>query len=174
MVCHPSRTYLPKELGQEPQNRSPPISPPPNHTPLPLTHDPTKSHIGWVQVGGAWALCVLSLHVCPRSACHSCICRGLEACLHGLLLFFILFCGLFYNSLPTLGAGLPLILGFTFLPPIPCLPSCSAIVSCHSCCNDLILLGPFGLAVYSFPNGLTRPWAFLSMGSCVPFSLGHP
>ena len=27
---------------------------------LPLTHDPTTSHIGWVQAGGAWALRVLS------------------------------------------------------------------------------------------------------------------
>ena len=28
--------------------------------------------------------------------------------------------------------------------------------------------------MYSFPNGLTRPWTFLPMGFCVPFSLGHP
>ena len=113
---------------------SPPISPPPNHTPLPLTHDPTKSHIGWVQAGGAWASRVLSLHVCPRSTCRSCVCRGLEACLHGLLLFFILFCGLFYNSLPTLGAGLPLILGFTFLPA----HSLLAIMFCHSILSFLL------------------------------------
>ena len=33
----------------------------------------------------------------------------------------------------------------------------------------MILSGPFGLAMYSFLNGLTRPWAFLLMGSCVPF-----
>ena len=83
---------------------------------LPLTHNLTNSHIGWVQAGGAWASHMLSLHICPRSACHSCVCRGLEACLHGLLLFFIIFCGLFYNSLHTLRAGLPLILDFTFLP----------------------------------------------------------
>ena len=62
--------------------------------------------------------------------------------------------------------------------PFSCLPSCSAIVSCHSCCNDLTLSGPFGPTVYSFPNGLTQPWAFLPMGSCVPFvfpwaSLAH-
>ena len=36
------------------------------------------------------------------------------------------------------------------------------------------MLSPFGPAVYSFPNGLTRPWVFLPMGSCVPFSLRHP
>ena len=74
------------------------------------------SYIGWVQAGGVWALCVLSLHVCPRFACRSYVYSGLEACLHGLLLFFVLLCGLFYNSLFTLGAGLPLIVGFTFLP----------------------------------------------------------
>ena len=28
--------------------------------------------------------------------------------------------------------------------------------------------------MYCFPNGLTRPWAFLPMGSYVPFSLGQP
>ena len=32
MVYHPSRTYLPKGFGQEPQNRPFPLSPPPNHT----------------------------------------------------------------------------------------------------------------------------------------------
>ena len=49
---------------------------------------------------------------------------------------------------------------------------------CHFCCNDLILPPLFEPAVYSFPNGLTRPWVFLIMGSYVPFvfpwaSLAH-
>ena len=35
--------------------------------------------------------------------------------MHGLPPFFVLLCELFYNSLFTLRAGLPLILGFTFL-----------------------------------------------------------
>ena len=63
IVCHPSKTYLPKGLRQEPQNRSFPLSPPPNHTPLyllPLAHGLTTSYIGWVQAGGAWPLRVLS------------------------------------------------------------------------------------------------------------------
>ena len=127
MVCHPSRTYLPKELGQKPQNRSFPLSPPPNYTPLPLTHDPTTSYIGWVQVGGTWASRVLFLQVCPKSACHLCVCHGLEACLHGLPPFFVLLCGLLYNSLLTLGVELPLILGFTFLPAHFLI----VIMSCH-------------------------------------------
>ena len=58
------------------------------------------------------------------------------------------------------------------------MPSCPTILPCHSCCNNLILPGLFRSAVYSFPNSLTRPWAFLPMGSCVPFvfpwaSLAH-
>ena len=84
------------------------LFPSPHHQIIPLlhlTHDPTKSHIGWVQVGGVWVSRVLSLHICPRSACRSCVYRGLEACLHSLLLFFILFRELFYNPLPTLGLG---------------------------------------------------------------------
>nr|POE79190.1 hypothetical protein CFP56_39914 [Quercus suber] len=47
-----------------------PLSPPPNHALLPLTHDPTMSCIGWVQAGGAWALrmhmseiCLLFMHL---------------------------------------------------------------------------------------------------------------
>ena len=83
--------------------------------------------------------------------------------------FFVLLCGLFYDSLLTLGAGLPLILDFTFLPSHLLI----AIMSCHItlsfCCNDLILPGPFEPAVYSFPNGLTQPCAFLPTGSYVPF-----
>ena len=69
VVCHPSRTYLPKELKQEAQNRSFPLFPPPNHTPsclLPLAYGLTMSYIGWVQAGGAWALRVLPFQICPR------------------------------------------------------------------------------------------------------------
>ena len=69
---------------------------------------------------------------------------------------------------------LRMIINVVIFQPISWLPSCSAILPCHSCYNDLILPGPFGPAMYSFPNGLTRPWAFLPMGSCVPFFLGHP
>ena len=105
------------------------LSPLPTTKPysLPLTHNPTMSHIGWVQAGGVWASRVLSLLVCPKSTYRSCICRGLEACLHGLPPFFILIYGLFYNSLLTLGARLPLILGFTFLPAYFLI----VVMSCH-------------------------------------------
>ena len=69
VVYHPSSTYLPKEDRAGVTNRSFPLSPLPNHTPLyllPLTHGPTMSYIGWVQAGSAWALRVLPFQICPR------------------------------------------------------------------------------------------------------------
>ena len=59
--------------------------------------------------------CPLTTFVWSECTCRSCVYRGLKAFLHGLLLFFILFHRLFHNSLHTLRAGLPLILGFIFL-----------------------------------------------------------
>ena len=44
------------------------------------------SYIGWVQVGGAWALCMLHFRVCPKLVYSSCVCHGLEARLCILLL----------------------------------------------------------------------------------------
>ena len=79
VVCHPNSTLPPKELEQEPQKLVFPLSPPPNHALLPLTHDLTMSCIGWVQVGGAWALRMPLFHVCPKPACCSCVCRGWPA-----------------------------------------------------------------------------------------------
>ena len=81
VIFHPSRTFPPKEPEQEPQNRFP-LSPPLDHTLLPLTHDLTTSCIGWTQAGDVWALHVLYFCVCPKSTCCSCICLGLGAFLH--------------------------------------------------------------------------------------------
>ena len=53
-----------------------PLSPPPNHALLPLTHDLTVSYIGLVQAGEVQALRVPFFHVCPKSTCCSCVCRG--------------------------------------------------------------------------------------------------
>ena len=72
--------------------------------------------IGWVQDGGAWALCVPPFHMCLKSACCSFFCRGLEACLQSLpSVFFDLLCELLFDFPLPLGAGLYLILGLTFL-----------------------------------------------------------
>ena len=61
-----------------------PLSPPPNHTLLPLTHDLTTFCIGWVQASDVQALCVLHFHVYPKSTYYSHVRNGLETCLHNL------------------------------------------------------------------------------------------
>ena len=83
VICHLSRTFFPKELEQEPQNRFSPI---PTARPYPLTSDswPTTSCISWVQASDVWALRVFYFWVCPKLA--RCVCRDLEAHLHILLL----------------------------------------------------------------------------------------
>ena len=92
-----------------------------------LTPDLTMLCIGWVQVGGAWALRVPSFHMCPKSACCQFVCRGLEAYLHSLpSVFFDLLCGLLFDFPLPLGAGLYLILGLTFLSA----HFLSALISC--------------------------------------------
>ena len=59
VVCHPNRTFPPKEPEQEPQNRFFLFSP--HRQTMPSDLWPTTSYIGWVQVGGAWVSCVLHL-----------------------------------------------------------------------------------------------------------------
>ena len=68
-----------------------PLTPPPNHVLLPLTHDLTASCIDWVQAGEVWALRVPSFHMRPKSVCCSLVRRGLEACLHNLQSIFLPF-----------------------------------------------------------------------------------
>ena len=65
-----------------------PFSPPPSHAFLPLTQDLTAFCIGWVQAGEVQALRMPSFHMCPKFACRSLVCRGLEAYLHSLLSIF--------------------------------------------------------------------------------------
>ena len=56
------------------------------------------------------------------------------------------------------------------------MPSFPAILLCHSCCNDLILLGLFRPAVYSFSQWFSMAIGFPTYGLLCPFclSLGHP
>ena len=122
-----------------------PLSPPPNHALLPLTHDLMVSYIGWVQAGDVWTLRVPHFYVCPKSTCCSCIHRDLEARLHSLLsildfLWHELFSdfSFFYDFL-ALGARLYLMVGFCLLSAC----SFTAIISCHSYC-DVIWPNPAG------------------------------
>ena len=151
-------------------NRSFPLSPPPNHTPLyllPLAHGPTTSCIGWVQAGGAWALRVLPFQFCPR------VC---------LLLMFLpqpgdspsafpgLSCGLSFGLSLQSGAGSSMIMGFTFLWPTFGFSLLPATLICYSCRNDLILLDPFlGQPFIPFLSGLSQ--ALFCFYSWAPMSL---
>ena len=58
----PARHFLQKSLNRNLKIGFP-LSLPPNHALLPLTHDLTASCIGWVQAGEVWALRMLSFHV---------------------------------------------------------------------------------------------------------------
>ena len=80
-ICHPSKTFPPKELSRNPKIGFS-LSPLPDYAYLLLTHDLTTSCIGWVQANDVWALRVLHFYVYPKSAYCSCIRRGLEACLY--------------------------------------------------------------------------------------------
>ena len=98
VVNHPSRTLPRKNLSQNLKNR---LFPSPHHQAMPsesLILDLTMPCIGWVQGGGAWALCMPSFHMCPKSVCCSFVCHGLEACLHRLpSVFFDLLCELLFD-----------------------------------------------------------------------------
>ena len=74
-----------------------------------------RAYIGWVQVSGAWALCVLHSHVSLWFVCRSCIFHCLWICLVSLRIFttyFLTLCGVgesgsclgtgpfFFNSTP--------------------------------------------------------------------------
>ena len=92
VVCHPNKTYLPKGLEQEAQNRSFPLSPPPNHTPF-------TSYL-WPMapprpILAGYRLVVLGLCACfpfkyvQESACCSCVCRDLETLRLCFLTFYV-------------------------------------------------------------------------------------
>ena len=171
-------------------NRSFPLSPPPNHTPLyllPLAHGPTMSYIGWVQAGGAWALRVPPFQICPR------VC---------LLLMYLpqpgdspsvfpgLSCGLSFGLSLQSEAGPRMIMGFIFLWPTFGFLYCLPCWTCNSYRNDSILLDPFlgrpfysfsqwpitGTVLFFFTHGLLCPFSFFLLGIHGPFanSFGLP
>ena len=105
VVCHPSRTYLPKGLEQEAQNRSFPLSPPPNHTPLAsylwLMAPPCPILAGYRLVMPGPCAWFPFIYV-QESTCCSCVCRDLEA-LHLCFLTFYVGFSLVSHSIQELG-----------------------------------------------------------------------
>ena len=90
------------------------------------------SCIGWVQADEVWAMHVPLFHVCPKSACRSCVCHGwpTQSAIH-----FLLFSGSpFLYGLPHLGAGPCLTVGFAFLQ----LTFFPVTISCHTTLSFLL------------------------------------
>ena len=120
------------------------------------------SCIGWVQADEVWVLRVHLFHVCPKSVCCLCICRGWPA--HSAVCF-LLFSGFpFLYGLPYLGAGPCLTMGFAFLQPT--LFSCYHLLSYHSIIPATklfasILLSLFRPTFYSSLNGPIWPLVLL-------------
>ena len=116
VVYHPSRTYHPKRLGQEPQNRPFPLSPPPNHTPFtsylwPMA-PPRPILVGYrLVVPGPCAY--FPFRYVQESACCSYVYCDLET----PSVFSDLSCGLFFGFSLHSGAGLCMMMGLTFLWP---------------------------------------------------------
>ena len=160
-------------------NRSFPLSPPPNHTPLyllPLARGPTMSYIGWVQAGGAWALRVLPFQICPR-VCLLLMCLpqpgDFPSAFPGLS------CGLSFGLSLQLEAGPRMIMGFIFLWPtfgfLYCLPRWLVIpaVMTKSCWTPFL-----GRTFYSFSQWPITGTVlfFYSWAPMSPwfFPFGHP
>ena len=132
------------------------------------------SCIGWVQASEVWALRMPFFHMCPKSAYHSLVRRGLEVCLHSLPSVFLLFMwATFWFTVPL--RGWAFIVTGLYISWLPLFPTMSLY---HFCCNDSILLGFFRPTVYSFPSGLTWPtvsslWAPVSLLFFSWASLAH-
>ena len=136
------------------------------------------SCIGWVQAGEVLALHVLLFLVCPKSAYCSCVCRGWPAQSAIRFLTILWFPFPLWLALPR---------DWALLDGGPCFSahpfSCYHLLPYHSIIPAAklfasILLGFFGLAIYSSPNGLVWPLVFLSHHWWAPvshlFSLGCP
>ena len=117
-----------------------------------MTH---HSNIGWVQVGGAWALCVLHFCVCSKLVCCSCVCHGLEVRLR-VLLFILspLWCELISDPLFFMACflqGLGISWLWAFLPfsllfaPSVGLP---VFLPCHSVISIATLFDPYSLGLF--------------------------
>ena len=153
-------------------NRSFPLSPPPNHTPLyllPLAHGPTMSYICWVQAGGAWALRVLSFQICPR-VCLLLMCLPQPGDPPSAFPGFS--CGLFFWSFTPIRSwalydnGLYISLAHLWFSLLP------AALARSSCRNDSILLDPFfGPAVLFLFSVAYHRHCFVSFYSWAPMSL---
>ena len=144
-VCHPSRTFPPKELEQEPQNRFSPLPTTKPRPLLPLIHDPPLPVLaGYRLVMFGLCACSTSMYVQNLLAAYAfamvwrliyTFCR-LSLTSYGVSYFLI-----FHHFWPTLFRGWALLdFGLFFLQPTLLLISTvlqpfSFVPLCHSCCD---------------------------------------
>ena len=130
------------------------------------------SCIGWVQAGEVWALCVPLFHVCPKSACCSCVCRSWPA--HFAVRFWLFSGFSFLYGLPYLGARPCLTVDFAFLQPT----IFPATISCHTTLSFLLrncfpqsCWAPLGMLFILLPMAQYDHLFFITSlaGTCAPF-----
>ena len=117
---------------------------------------------------------VPSFHMCPKLACCPFVCRGLEARRSCFLTSYV---GWFLFSRSFQELGFYLMMGLTFLWPIPWFPLFPAMSFCYSCCNNLIMLGLFWASrLFLLSVAWHGHWFAFTHGLLCPFwlSLGHP
>lgn len=144
VVCHPSRTFLPKKPEQEPQNRFFPLI---TTKPCPLTSDPwLHGVLYWLGIGW-WCLSLALASFLCMSKIYLLLMRSpwskgssTQSIAHPWLLFSDF--SFFYGLLP-LGAGLYLMVGFAFFQPTLLLLLFPAIPFYYSYC-DVIWPNPTG------------------------------
>ena len=179
VACYPSRTFPPKKLEQEPQNR---FFPSPHCQTMPsLTSDPwpITSYIGWGQASSAWVLRVLHflrlllIHLpwfgdwSVRSVVHFWLLMAWVVFRSAILYDLLLFGGwALLDHGPSQGL---LCIHFVALLAFPVIPL-------YYSCRNVVWLNPAGplWACCLFPSQwlsvFAGPFLILFIGSCVPFS----
>ena len=111
-----------------------------------MAHHP---YIDWVQVSGAWALCMLYFHVCSWLVCCSGVCHDLKAYLYLLLLVLdLLWCECFswafvLHVLLHSWAGPCLIVAYSFSnPSFAPFVGLLALLPCQSVIPTMLLYDP--------------------------------
>ena len=114
-------------------------------------------------------------HVCPKSACCSCVCHDWLA--QSTFHFLLFFCSTFLYGLPYLGTGPCLIVGFAFHQPT----IFSATISCHTTLSFLLrnclpqsCWAPLGMPFILLPMAsMTIYFLLLHSRALVPHLFSH-
>ena len=140
VVSHPSKIPSRKSLSQNLQNR---FFPSPHHQTMPSDSLTPRPHHALYWLGTGWWWLGLVRAFIPYVSKTYLLPIRLSRSGGSPFMFFDLLYGLLFVFPLLLGAGLYLMMGLTFLWPIPWFPLFLAMSFCYSCYNNLILLGLF-------------------------------